>query len=87
MKELNGYVKHTLDVAQAAGEDLAPYLALLGVGYTDLGETEDCVEQATYNCDLLIARRPNEGLGPRWLWRLNTGSWIIGLRYVRQRES
>lgn len=65
MKELNGYVKHTLDVAQAAGEDLAPYLALLGVGYTDLGETEDCVEQATYNqlLDLLIARRPNEGLG------------------------
>lgn len=65
MKELNSYVKHTLDVAQEAGENIQPYLSLLGVSYPNLSDTEDCVEQANYNqlLDLLIARRPNEGLG------------------------
>ena len=65
MKELNSYVKHTLDVAQAAGEDLRPYRDLLGVSYKNLDDPEDCVEQTSYNqlLDLLVARRPNEGLG------------------------
>ena len=65
MKELNSYVRHTLDVATEVGEEIDSYLALLGINYSDLSAAEDCVEQSTYNqlLDLLIARHPSEGLG------------------------
>lgn len=64
-KELNSYVRHTLNVLESEGIDLEPMLSRLGIDRGALDAQDDQLPQSTYTSllDEITARYPERGLG------------------------